>query len=76
MRIAAYTRYAANSEIKRTQLVFPSFAIRQPAFLEIRHDKAAQAAVNMQPYVAGGGEFAQGNDVVLVAIREIDGGSD
>jgi hypothetical protein len=73
--ITANTCDASDPEVKRRQHVLTTLSISQSGLLEIRHDKAAEATVNVETNVMRGGQGTEGNNVVLVAIWEVDGGA-
>lgn len=72
MRITAYACDSPYSKIERIQLVFSVATLRQPGFFQIRDDKAAKTTVDMEANVVISCEFPEGNDVILVSVREID----
>lgn len=45
---------------------------REASLFQERHDEAAEAAIHMQAYFVLGGKFSEGDNVVLVPVREVD----
>jgi hypothetical protein len=74
--IATDARDASDPKIKRRQLVIPSLPDRQPGLLEVRHDEATKAAIDVHTYVVGGSKFTKRDNIVLISVWEIHGGPD
>lgn len=62
-----------NSKIEWLQLEFTIFTICQSRLLKIRHNETSQATVDVQTDFIGCSQLAKGDNIVLIAVREIDG---
>lgn len=76
MSITADARHTLHPKIERRKLVLAILAIRQPGLLEVRHDEAAEATVNVETNLVGGRQLAEGDDIVLIPVRKIHSRSD
>ena len=67
MSVAAYAGHALDPEVKGLD--------GEPSFFKEWHDEASEAAIDVQANLVLGSELSECDDVVLVAIREIDCGT-
>ena len=74
MRITTDARHAFDTEVEGQQL--EALIVCETCGLDKGHDERAQAAVDVQPGAVLLGELAEGDNVVLVAVGEIDGRAD
>jgi hypothetical protein len=75
VRITADARDASYPEVKRRERILPTFSISQTGLLEIRHDKAAETAIDVKTNIVRDSQGTEGYYVVLVAVWEVDGGA-
>jgi len=72
--ITADARHAANTEIEWRQFETAVFTLCKPGLVEERDDERAETAVDMETDVVSRSQRTERNDVVLITIREVDGG--
>lgn len=65
VRITTDTCHTRNSEIERLN--------SKTSFLQERHDEAAKATVHVKTNLVLQRKFAEGDDVILISVREVYG---
>jgi hypothetical protein len=71
--ITADTRDASDPKIKRRERILTTFSVGQSCLLEIRHNETPEATIDVKANVVRGSQGTEGHDVVLIAVREVDG---
>src|ERR1700738_4710797 len=75
VRITTDASDASDPKVERRQHILATFSISKSGFFEIRHDKTAEAAVDVKTNVIRGSQGTEGDYVVLVAVWKVYGGA-
>ena len=73
--ITTNARHPADTEIERGQFVTAVFTIRKTSLFEERDDEGTETTVDVETNVVFRGECTERNDIILIAIREVDRGA-
>ena len=73
--ITTNARHPADTEIERGQFVTAVFTICKTSLFEERDDEGTETTVDVETNVVFRGECTERDDIILIAIREVDRGA-
>ena len=75
MCITTDARHTTNSEVEWLQLKFPVLTLGKSCTLQKRQNEASKATVYVEPDIMRSSKNPQSGYAVLIAVREVDGGT-